>query len=141
MDWTKPDARTTPVPTTKCLFCKKPRDKWDTDVTPTSVGGGEVLCSTCLGDLRMYGRYQYVMAFASGAFGDTAEEIIKKHWENARNELLDSHPDDAAMFPVATVESDAEGRTELENIDVTPTPNEQTQHDHDDNDSTARQPD
>jgi len=113
-DWTQQDARQTPVDSDKCLFCKTPRSDWNDDVTPVSVGGGEVLCSNCLGDLRMYNRYQMVMSFASGGFGPDAKQIIQQHFEQAREELVEKHPDDAAMFPVATTRSDAEGRYQVE---------------------------
>jgi len=113
-DWTQQDARQTPVDSDKCLFCKIPRDDWDTDVSPVLVGGGEVLCSNCLGDLRQYQRYQYIMTFVSGGFAPGAKHIIHQHFEEARDEVVNQYPDDAGMFPIPTQKSDAEGQESLE---------------------------
>lgn len=109
--WDQDEARSTPVPSDTCIFCKLPEKDWDDDLERKELDTGEILCSRCHGDLREYTRYRKFLIVVSDAYAPAARTIIHDHLEQIARELADVFEDDPNLPFLDTVRSDASTST------------------------------
>lgn len=116
-EWTETEARETPVPDYRCVWCKLPRAEWDESVPAHELDTGEALCGTCLRDLRYYKRVLSVQIVAHDGFGPAVKQAIDRHLRNLMEEvreLTDTPPDEEIIRPPmdsnASVRAPSQGR-------------------------------
>ena len=110
-EWDEAEARETPVPEYRCLWCKIPMDEWGEDVRCVEVGTeGEVLCSECRKDLRYYKRFLTVQIAAHDGFGPEVRRLMGKHFKNMAEDMEDLFPGDKDAFLQPPRNSNAHGR-------------------------------
>jgi len=109
-EWTEEEARETPVPEYRCLWCKIPMDEWGEDTRTVELGTVEVLCSHCHEDIRFYKRFLTVQIAAHDGFGPEVRRLMGKHFNNMAEDMEEIFPGDKDAFLQPPRNTNAHGR-------------------------------
>jgi hypothetical protein len=119
-EWEEQEARETPVPKYRCLWCKIPMDEWAEETESVEVETGEVLCSECIMDLRYYKRFLTVQIAAHDGFGPEVRRLMGKHFNNMAEDMEELFPDDKDAFLQPPRNSNAHGRSYEHGVSADP---------------------
>jgi len=110
-EWDDDRARTELVDEGRCVWCKYHMDDWDED---TAIGArldtGEVVCETCLRDIRRYKRSRTFFLHIHGSMTDRQKSVFNEWYEELIQRLRDEFGGDVPLRELE--ESNATSETE-----------------------------
>jgi hypothetical protein len=91
--WDDGDARTTPVESDRCVWCK--HDTAHADSVP--LGDAERICEECVGDLREFKRTRFVDFLVAASLRTSVQNALLAEWADVQSTLAEWHRDDPTL--------------------------------------------
>lgn len=102
-DWTDDEARTTRVPSHRCIWCKG-----DLPETPTeALTTGERICENCAGDLREWKRTRFADILVAPSLEQSIRTALLDDWRDLMDTLAQIHDNDPKLKTLPTRTSNA----------------------------------
>lgn len=104
--WSREDARETPVDG-GCVWCTVRERDAEVPLYPIPATG-ECICAHCLGDLRMFGRFEFVQIWTWSGLDPAVKRVVKDAWsERVQPELDDVYADHEDLYQLPRFVSNA----------------------------------
>lgn len=102
-DWSADDARTDPVDSDVCVWCKCAHEDTDT----TTLETGERICENCLGDLREWKRTRFADILVAPSLEQSIRTALLDDWQELMQVLASIHESDPKLKTLPTRTSNA----------------------------------